>query len=415
MLLDDLSKDLGALRDAHLLRARRIVEPLPPGSPRAGHPAWIRMRETGADGIERVRDLLSFAGNDYLGLSRHPALVEAAREAAARYGVGSTASPSVCGHWEPHEQLERELAAFVGLPRATLFHSGYAANTGVIPALVERGDAVISDSLNHACLIDGARLSRAEVRIVPHLDLAALDAELRATAGARRRLVIADAVFSMDGDIAPIGEMLDLCERHDAWLMVDDAHGFGVLGEAGRGTHVHLGLAGRLSRGAQQRFIYMATLGKAAGVAGAFVAGVAPLVDWLVQRARTYMFATAAPPAQAQALRAALRVIAEEGWRRERLEQLRTLLRSGLLRQAATLLPSPTAIQPLIVGESAAAVDLMSRLLDVGLWAPAIRPPTVPAGTARLRISLSAAHEAADVQRLVNAIAAPHDAEASAA
>lgn len=405
-MLDDLQAELDALGAAHLLRPRRVVEPVD-GADRA---AWLRV-----DG----RELLAFAGNDYLGLARHPALVAAACAATQRYGVGATASPSVCGHWAPHEALERELAAFVGLPAALLFHSGYAANTGVIPALVGRGDVLLSDALNHACLIDGARLSRAEVTIVPHADLAALDQALRAAAPARRRLIVTDAVFSMDGDIAPLAELLALADRHDAWLLVDDAHGFGVLGAHGQGSLGHALTQGGLTAAELQRvagrLIYMATLGKAAGVAGAFVAGVAPLVDWLRQRARTYMFATAMPAAQAETLRTSLRLIAEEGWRRERLAELRCLLRDGLTRRPAgraawRLLPSQTAIQPLLVGGALEVMQLMQRLLDAGIWVPGIRPPTVPAGTARLRIGLTAAHAPQDVQRLASALAQAADA-----
>jgi 8-amino-7-oxononanoate synthase len=351
-----------------------------------------------ADGQPR----LAFAGNDYLGLAQHPALIEAAQRGAARYGVGATASPVICGHSPAHAALEDELARFVGLPRALYFYAGYAANSGAIPALVERGDAIISDALNHACLIDGARLSRAEVHVYPHNDLAALEAALVATRGARRRLVVADAVFSMDGDLAPLPEMLALCERYDAWLYVDDAHGFGVLGEGGRGSLSHWGL----QPGAMPaRLIYMATLGKAAGVAGAFVAGAAPLVEWLMHRARTFFFATGAPPMIAEALRASLQVIEAEGWRRERLLQLRQQLVRGL---AALPWPAPAsacAIQPLILGDNGTALAVMQALETEGIWVPAIRPPTVAAGTARLRISLSAAHSPADVERLCTALA----------
>jgi 8-amino-7-oxononanoate synthase len=352
-----------------------------------------------ADGQPR----LAFAGNDYLGLSQHPALIEAARQGAARYGVGATASPLICGHSPAHEALEQELARFVGLPRALYFYAGYAANAGAIPALVERGDALISDALNHACLIDGARLSRAELAVYPHNDLAALERALVAARGARRRLVVADAVFSMDGDLAPLPEMLALCERHDAWLYVDDAHGFGVLGEGGRGSLSHWGLP---TDAMSSRLIYMATLGKAAGVAGAFIAGAPAVIEWLMQKARTFFFATGAPPMIAEALRASLQVIESEGWRRERLLQLRTRLASGL---AALPWPAPasqSAIQPLLLGDNGTALQVMAALDTQGIWVPAIRPPTVPDGTARLRISLSAAHTPDDVDRLCAALLA---------
>jgi 8-amino-7-oxononanoate synthase len=376
--------ELAALDEGRLRRRRRVVEP--------------------ADGAALCADgrrLLAFAGNDYLGLARHPELIAAAQEGAARWGVGATASPLVCGHGAAHQALEEELARFVGLPRALYFYAGYAANTGIVPALVGRGDVVISDALNHACLIDGARLSRAEVAVHPHLDLVGLEAALAGARGARRRLVLTDAVFSMDGDLAPLPALLALCERHDAWLLVDDAHGFGVLGEGGRGCLSHWGLrAGAMP----PRLIYMATLGKAAGVSGAFVAGPEPVVEWLMQKARTYMFATGAPAMVAQALRAALVVIEREGWRRERLRALRERLAAGLAGLPWAAPRSDSAIQPVIVGDNGAALAVQAALEERGLWVPAIRPPTVPQGTARLRISLSAAHAADDVDRLVQAL-----------
>jgi 8-amino-7-oxononanoate synthase len=367
-----------------LRRQRRVVSPLGGGRLEAdGHPR------------------LAFANNDYLGLAQHPALIEAAQRGAARWGVGATASPTLGGHSPAHEALEQALARFVGLPRALYFYAGYAANAGVLPALVERGDALIADALNHACLIDGARLSRAELHVVPHNDLAALEAALVATQGARRRLVAADAVFSMDGDLAPLPEMLALCERHDAWLYVDDAHGFGVLGKGGRGSLSHWGLdPARLP----SRLIYMATLGKAAGVAGAFVAGAPALIEWLMHKARSFFFATGAPAMVAEALLASLVVIEAEEWRRERLLALRGQLAAGLAGLPWAAPPSACAIQPLILGDNATALAVMAALDAEGLWVPAIRPPTVPEGTARLRISLSAAHSPADVARLCEAL-----------
>ena len=377
---------VAALDTQLLRRRRRVVAPL------AG--ATLQ-----ADG----RPLLAFAGNDYLGLAQHPALVEAAQRGAARYGVGATASPVICGHGPAHAALEDELARFVGLPRALYFYAGYAANSGALPALVERGDALISDALNHACLIDGARLSRADITVYAHNDMAALERALIATQGARRRLVVADAVFSMDGDLAPLPDMLALCERHDAWLYVDDAHGFGVLGQGGRGSLSHWGF----TPGAMPpRLIYMATLGKAAGVAGAFVAGVPSLVEWLMHKARTYFFATGAPPMIAEALRASLLLIEREDWRRERLQALRLRLRAGLAGLPWPAPATPSAIQPLMLGDSASALALMDALEMQGIWVPAIRPPTVAEGTARLRISLSALHSLADVDRLVAALTA---------
>lgn len=340
--------------------------------------------------------VLSFASNDYLGLAQHPALIRAAQEAAALYGVGASGSAMISGHEAPHEALEHELAAFVGRARALYFGSGYLANVGIVPALVGRGDAVFSDALNHACLIDGVRLSRAESFIYPHNDLAALAQQL-AACGAERKLVVTDAVFSMDGDIAPLPGLLALCEQHDAQLLIDDAHGFGVLGPQGRGTAAHLGLH-------SPRLIYMATLGKAAGCAGAFVAGEESTVEWILQRARTYIFATAAPAMVVQAVRESLRVIAEEGWRREHLTRLIARLRAGTAGLRWQHPVSPTAIQPLIIGGNAQALEVMAGLQAQGLWVPAIRPPTVAEGTARLRISLSAAHSEADVDTLIHAL-----------
>ena len=378
----DFATRLAALDAAHLRRKRRVV--------------------THYDGAHLTVDgrvMLAFCGNDYLGLAQHPALIEAAQCAAARWGVGATASPLVCGHSGAHEALEAELAAFVGLPRALYFYAGFPANVGIVPALVERGDAVFSDALNHACLIDGARLSRAEVQVYAHADADALG-RLLAASGARRKLVLTDAVFSMDGDLAPLRDMLALCERHDALLLIDDAHGFGVLGPEGRGAAAHLGLR-------SPHLVYMATLGKAAGVAGAFVAGDDAVVEWIMQRARSYIFATAAPALIAETLRASLKLIAAEDWRRERLRTLAARLQAS----AAQLPPgwalgkSDTAIQPIQIGDNAAALQAMAALWRDGLWVPAIRPPTVPAGTARLRIGLSAAHTAAHVDRLIAALA----------
>lgn len=375
----DFSSELEAIAAQQLTRVRRVVE--------------------SADGPHVViggQPLLAFCSNDYLGLAQHPELIAAAREAAARWGVGSGASPLVSGHSAAHEALEHELARFVQLPRALYFYAGYSTNAGVVPALVGRGDAVFSDTLNHACLIDGARLSRAEIHAYPHGDVQALAAQLAAST-ARRKLVITDAVFSMDGAIAPLPQILELCERHDALLMIDDAHGFGVLGPQGRGTATHFGLR-------SPRLLYMATLGKAAGVHGAFVAGEPQLIEWLLQRTRSYIFATAAPALVAETLRTSLQAIERDDWRRSHLQALIAQLREGLAGLPWQLLDSATPVQPLIVGDNQAALDLMARLRERGLWVPAIRPPTVPAGTARLRISLSAAHTADDVERLVTAL-----------
>ena len=375
----DFSTRLAELDAQHLRRTRRVVEAKDgPHLKVAGAP------------------VLSFASNDYLGLAQHPVLIRAAQEAAAQYGVGATGSAMISGHEAPHEALEHELAAFVGHPRALFFGSGYLANVGLVPALVGRGDAVFSDALNHACLIDGVRLSRAESHIYPHNDLATLAQQL-AGSHAERKLIVTDAVFSMDGDIAPLAGLLALCDQHDAQLLIDDAHGFGVLGPEGRGTAAHLGLR-------SPRLIHMATLGKAAGCAGAFVAGEADTIEWILQRARTYIFATATPAMVVEAVRASLRVIAAEGWRREQLARLIARLRAGTRGLHWQHPASATAIQPLLIGSNEDALAVMAALDAQGLWVPAIRPPTVAEGTARLRISLSAAHSVADVDRLIHAL-----------
>jgi 8-amino-7-oxononanoate synthase len=336
---------------------------------------------------------LSFCSNDYLGLANHPDLISAFQNGAQEYGVGAGASHLISGHMRPHEELEIALAKFVGVPRALYFSSGYMANTGVIPALAGAGDAIFSDALNHACIIDGTRLSRAEVQIYAHANMSGL-ARMLETSSAKRKLVVSDAVFSMDGDIAPVPELVTLCEQHDAWLLLDDAHGFGVVGASGRGVLEHFNIQ-------SPNMIYMATLGKAAGVSGAFVAGQADVIEWLIQRARTFVFSTASPPALAVALQESLRIIEQETWRREQLQKLITHLRDGLAKLPWKLLPSQTAIQSLIIGHNAAALDLMEKLKQKNIWVPAIRPPTVAVGTARLRISLSAEHTIEDVDRLV--------------
>ena len=387
--LDAFPARLAELDSAHLRRQRRVVTP--------GSGARLNV-----DG----RAMLAFCSNDYLGLATHPALVQAACDGARAYGVGSGGSPLVSGHSAANASLEQALAAFVGLERALYFYAGYATNIGIIPALVGAGDAIFSDALNHACLIDGARLSRARIHRYAHADLAALDSQL-AQSSAPRKLVITDAVFSMDGDSADIAGLLALCERHDALLLLDDAHGFGVLGPQGRGS---LAAAGFHAAQASGRVLYMATLGKAAGVAGAFVAGPEVLVEWLLQKTRSYIFATAAPALLASALRASLLLIEQENWRRSHLQALIARLRSGLSAglqgSGWQLSDSKTAIQPLLIGRNDVALATMEGLRQRGIWVPAIRPPTVPEGTARLRIALSAAHTEDDVDLLIDALTA---------
>lgn len=349
----------------------------------------------GPEAMVDGRRLVSFAGNDYLGLANHPEIVDAFRAGAARWGAGAGASHLVSGHQRPHDELEAALARFTGLPRALYFSTGYMANLAVLPALAGRGDTVIADRLNHASLVDAALLSRATVRRYPHGEVAAVARALEAADG--RKVVVTDGVFSMDGDIAPLPELLALCERHDALLVVDDAHGFGVLGAQGRGVLSHFGIA-------SPRLIYVGTLGKAAGVAGAFVAGDADAIEWLMQTGRSYRYTTAAPAATACAVLASLCLIEAGDEQRARLAAHRLRMRQTLAACRWTLMPSDTAIQPVRVGGNSEVLALSARLRERGLWVPAIRPPTVPAGSARLRVSLSAAHEAAHIDALCAAL-----------
>jgi len=339
---------------------------------------------------------LSFCSNDYLGLANHPQLIEALQQGTEEFGVGAGAAHLVNGHFASHEQLETELADFVGKPAALLYSTGYMANLGVVQALTGRGDTVFADKLNHASLNDAMLLSRAEVKRYRHNDMAQLASLLEKTISGRK-LICTDAVFSMDGDYAPLPELLALCEAHDAWLLVDDAHGFGVLGCQGRGSLSHFALA-------SPRIIYMATLGKAAGVFGAFVAAESVVIKYLFNQSRSYIYTTATPPALSVALLASLKLIREGDVRRAHLHSLIMQLKQGLAGLPWSLMESDTAIQPLVVGDNQAALDLSVALRERGLWVAAIRPPTVPEGTARLRITLSAAHTSAEVAQLVEVL-----------
>ena len=374
-----LAIELEELEERGLKRARRVLET----------PQGARVTVDG-------REFVAFCSNDYLGLAAHPELIEAARAGAARYGVGAGASHLILGHSAAHHELEQRLAAFAGLPRALLFSTGYLANIGAVTALLGREDAVFADRLNHASLNDAALLARSQFKRYPHLDLDMLG-RLLAASRARRKLVVTDAVFSMDGDIAPVPDLIALCERHDAWLLLDDAHGFGVLGREGRGVLAHFGVH-------SPRVIYMATLGKAAGVSGAFVAGEAEVVETLIQRARAYIYTTAAPALLSVALMKSLELIRDGKSRRLHLQTLIAQLQERLKPGRWRLLPSQTAIQPLVIGSNDEAVTVSESLARDRLLVPAIRPPTVPQGTARLRISLSAAHSENDVERLADAL-----------
>ncbi len=346
--------------------------------------------------------LLAFCSNDYLGLAGHSRVVAAFTDAAREWGVGSGASHLVSGHGREHHALEEELAAFTGRARALLFSTGYMANLAVVTALLGRGDRVYMDRLNHASLLDAGLASGARFTRYRHADAGAV-AERLAKGGDGRAMVVTDGVFSMDGDVAPIGPLAAACRAQGAWLFVDDAHGLGVLGETGRGSVEAAGLD------AEDVPILMGTLGKALGTFGAFVAGSTALVETLLQTGRTYMYTTALPPAVAAATRAALRVLREEPWRRVRVLEHVAHFRREAGRLGLQLMDSRTPIQPVVLGSETAALAASEALRAQGLWVPAIRPPTVPAGSARLRITFSAAHESADVDRLIEALAAlPH-------
>ena len=339
---------------------------------------------------------LSFCSNDYLGLANHPDLIRTMQQATGDAGVGSGASNLITGHHRYHDTLEKELATFIHMPAALLFSTGYMANIGVLGALVGRGDAIFADKLNHACLNDGGYYSLAEFHRFAHNDVVALEKLLK-NSTAKHKLIAADAVFSMDGDIAPIADYLRLCEQYDAYLYLDDAHGFGVLGQNGRGSLSHCNIS-------SPRIIYMATLGKAAGVAGAFVAGEKVVIDYLIQTAKSYVYSTPAPPALSATLSQSLKLIAKGDAMRAHLRDLTVLFCQQLNLAHWQLLPSFTAIQPLVVGSNDMALRLSQHLQAQSILVPAIRPPTVPVGTARLRVSLSAAHSKQDVLQLADAI-----------
>jgi 8-amino-7-oxononanoate synthase len=382
-LIDSLERDLAARAAAGLERRRRTI----------ASPAGVRV-------VAEGREVIAFASNDYLGLANDPAVVAAARDAATRWGVGAGASHLVSGHFAAHAALEVELAAFVAPcagAQALTFSSGYLANLAILTTLAGRGDAIFADRLNHACLNDGALLARADFVRYPHVDVTALRGRLAASR-ARRKVIATDAVFSMDGDLAPLPALLALADEFDAWLVVDDAHGFGVLGK-GRGALAHFRLA-------SDRIVAMGTLGKAAGVAGAFVAAHPTVIATLVQTARPYVYTTAAPPLLAEALRASLAIIRDDTPRHAHLAALIERFRERMRELPYALADSCTAIQPIVIGGNAMAVGLAEALWERGFWVPAIRPPTVPHGTARLRVSLSAAHTMADVDALADALAA---------
>ncbi|MDB5986706.1 MAG: bioF [Nevskia sp.] len=385
-----LSAELARLRQANLYRTRRVVE--------GAHGILLKV-----DG----RCCINFCSNDYLGLAADPRVAEAARQALAQGGTGSGASALISGYNLEHARLEEELADFLGRPRALLFSTGWAANLGVLRGLLGKRDVLLADELNHASLIDGGRLSGAEYRRVAHADLPAFAAALEQAGSAHgTKFVVSDAVFSMDGDCADLPALAALSRAHEATLMIDDAHGFGVLGPDGRGSVAAADLD------VDDVPIYVATLGKSLGAAGAFVAGSEALIETLIQRARSWVFSTAPPPAIAAAARAALRIVRSEPERRQQLFANIAQLRAGAAMRGIAIgldgaaAATPTPILPLILGDEARAIALSRYLFERGLWVAAIRPPTVPAGTARLRITLSATHTRAQIEDLLDAIAA---------
>ena len=374
-----LAQGLAALDRDGLRRSRRILD----------GPQGARVASGGAS-------LLNFSSNDYLGLASDPRIREAAHRAIDEMGVGAGASALVSGHSRFHEEAEQRFARFTGVPRALLFASGYAANLGILATLADRDAEIFSDELNHACLIDGARLSRAMVTRYPHGDLVALDKALELSTAATR-IVATDAVFSMDGDIAPVVELAALCERHDAWLVLDDAHGIGVVGDGGHGTLERFGIR-------SPRVVYMATLGKALGGYGAFVGAEPEVIEWLTQRARTYIYTTALPPMAAAVAMRAMDLVDSD---RSLVANLRARIaqfRAECGERGIPARPSETAIHPIVMGTPEAAVEASVELARRGLLVPAIRPPSVPPGTSRLRVSLSASHTQGDVAQLAAAL-----------
>ena len=378
----ELTAGLSELRAARRHRSRQVVESRVQGTQ--------RVRVGG-------RELVGFCSNDYLGLADHPRVTGAFIDAARTWGVGSGASHLVSGHSSEHHALEEELAAFVRRPRAVLFSTGYMANLAVAAVLAGRGDHVLEDRLNHASLLDAGLACGARFARYAHSDPSALRRRLARIASGRV-LVATDGVFSMDGDVAPLADLAAACREHGAWLIVDDAHGFGVQGDHGRGSTE----AAALSQ--DDLPVLMCTLGKAVGTFGAFVAGCEELVETLIQRARTYVYTTALPPAVAAATRAALQVMCEEPWRRRQVQEYVARFRRGATAIGLDLLPSQTPIQPILLGSESAALGASAWLREAGFWVPAIRPPTVPAGGSRLRITLSATHAPAEVDNLLDAL-----------
>nr|WP_320165672.1 8-amino-7-oxononanoate synthase [uncultured Methylophaga sp.] len=358
----------------------------------------LRVGEQGVHIHLGDKTILSFCSNDYLGLAAHPDIKQAFKKAVDKEGVGSGAAHLLTGHSYYHQALEEKLADFTGQQRVLLFSTGYMANLGVIDGLLNRGDAVIQDKWNHASLLDGGRLTDADQLRYPHADMGLLHKRLHNAATAKHRLIVSDGVFSMDGDIAPLPEIMALSEQHHAAVLIDDAHGFGVIGEGGRGTVSHYKIT------ADKAPIVVGTLGKAIGTGGAFVAADELVIETLIQQARSYVYTTAQPPAIAAATLVSLDLVEKEQWRREKLQQLIQQFRQGAEQLGLELMSSETPIQPVIIGEDKKALDIGAKLEEQGILVGVIRPPTVPKNTARLRITFSAAHTEQDVDRLLSAL-----------
>jgi len=381
---DALTLALEHRRNQSLYRSRRVVE----------SPQGTMLKIDG-------KDFINFCSNDYLGLANHPDVVKAFKTGVDKYGVGAGASHLINGHSRAHHDLEIELAEFVNRPRALLFSTGYMANLGVAAALVGDKDYIFEDRLNHASLLDAGRLSGARLKRYLHTDAESLNSHLLKISSeqdACRRLIVSDGVFSMDGNIAPLPELARVAKQCQAWLMVDDAHGLGVLGKDGRGTVDHYNL------GLDEVPILMGTLGKAFGTFGAFVAGSEALIETLIQQARTYIYTTAMPPAVAVATSTSLRLLKQEEWRREKLRELVNRFRQGARELGFTLLDSSTPIQPVLIGDIELTLNISDALFDQGIFISAIRPPTVPEGSARLRITFSADHDISQVDHLLAAL-----------
>jgi len=378
--LDDLKEDLAQRKAEHLYRSRKVLE-----SPQSVEPI--------IDG----KKVLSFCSNDYLGLANHPDVVSRFKQAADQYGVGSGSAHLVSGHTKEHHALEEELADFIGTERVLLFSTGYMANLGVVSALCDRHSEIYEDKLNHASLLDAALLSRSKRIRFPHLDTENLEERL-SNSESQDKFIASDGVFSMDGDLAPLNKLVTLAEKNNATLMIDDAHGIGVLGEKGKGIIEHFGVENKHVP------VLMGTLGKAFGTAGAFVAGSEELVETLIQKSRSYIFTTAMPAAVAAATRESLDIIKKENWRREKLQSLIAQFRKGASELGLTLIDSISPIQPIIIGSSEKTVSLSEKLLEKNILISAIRPPTVAEGTSRLRVTFSATHTEKHIEKLLKAL-----------